>query len=108
MIAVLAVAIGQGRSLLGGDGRHRPTRQPAARTSFALGDAPSRRESTLTVAALVGGVRGSTLTRGGLGGVLHVTFCPGGGRIRAERPCASTHLQHPRKVGPPDASSHPA
>jgi hypothetical protein len=68
MIAVLAVAIGQGQSLPGDDGRPRLTHQPAARTSFAPGDAPSRRDSTLTVAALVGGVRGSTLTRGGLGG----------------------------------------
>jgi hypothetical protein len=68
MIAVLAVAIGQGRSLPGGDGRARPTRQPAGRTSFAPGGAPSRRESTLPVAALVGGSGGSTLPRGGLGG----------------------------------------
>jgi len=31
---------------------------------------------------------------GGPGGALHVTFCPGGGRIRAATPCASAQLQH--------------
>jgi hypothetical protein len=64
MIAVLAVAIGQGRSLPGGDGRARPTRQPAARTSFAPGDAPSRRESTLTVGVLVAGGPGVDIHKG--------------------------------------------
>jgi hypothetical protein len=64
-------------------GRARPIRQPAARTSFALGDAPSRRESTLTVAALVGcpGVdthKGRFRLGGGPGGALRVTFCPSG------------------------------
>jgi putative tryptophan/tyrosine transport system substrate-binding protein len=31
---------------------------------------------------------------GGPRGALHVTFCPGGGRIRAATPCASAQLQH--------------
>jgi hypothetical protein len=57
MIAVLAVAISQGRSLPGGDGRPRPTRQPA--------DAPGGRHSQ---GAVVPGV------------ALLVTFCPSGGQ----------------------------
>jgi hypothetical protein len=114
MIAVLAVAIG-GRSLPGGDGRARPTRQPAGRTSFAPGGAPSGRESTLTVAALVGGgsgvdthPRGSWWGGGGPGGVLPVTFCAGGGPESAPRrpvPQRSSSTSPGRTTV---ASSHPA
>jgi hypothetical protein len=38
---------------------------------------------------------------GGPGSALHVTFCPGGGQIRAAMSCASAQLQHPRQIESP-------
>jgi hypothetical protein len=106
------VAIGQGRSLPGGDGQPRPTRQPAARTSFAPGGAPSRRESTLTVGASVRGVRGVDTHKGrswGGPGVRYTSpLALAGGNIRAATPCASAQLQHPSPGRTTVASSHPA
>jgi hypothetical protein len=85
MIAVLAVAIGQGQSLPGGDGRPRLTRQPALRTSFAPGGAPSRRGVDTHNGGLGGGGRGA----------LHVIFLRWRwARIRAATPCARAQLQH--------------
>jgi hypothetical protein len=79
--------MGQVRSLPGDCALAPPA---AARTSFAPGGAPSRRESTLTVGALVGGSggrhsQGAVLVGGCPGGALHVTFCPGRGAETAPR-----------------------
>jgi hypothetical protein len=76
MIAVLAVAIGQGQSLPGGEGRPRLTRHPAARTSFAqqMRHPAGGRHSQRGV--WVGGGPGVRYTS---------PFCPGGGAQTSPR-----------------------
>jgi hypothetical protein len=107
MIGCRAVTIGQGRSLPGGDGRPRSTRQSAARTSFALGDAPSARSRDSRWESWRGGGAGVDTHKGGLGGggvpgVRYTSpFALAGGRIGAATSCASAQLQHPRQVESP-------
>jgi hypothetical protein len=92
----LAIGMGQVRSLPG-DGRPRP-RQPASRTSFPITQ-QMRRGSTLTRGGLGGG---------GSGGALHVTFCPGGGQNPRRDPLRLSAAPAPSPGRTTFASSHPA
>jgi hypothetical protein len=85
MIAVLAVAISQGRSLPGGDGWPRPTGQPA--------DAPGGRHSQ---GAVVPGV------------ALLVTFCPSGGQNPRRDVLRLSAVPAPSPGRTTVAPSHPA